>query len=100
MANNKDTSFIDATKLRVKKMSKSERAISGIIEFKVNVGNEYEYVTYILKKTENDYKKMPYRLGPFKFCSNVNDDKYLFGDIRNVSNIPAKGVCPWPKVLY
>ena len=43
---------------------------------------------------------MPYKIGPYKYCEYVDDDKYFFEDFRQHSDYPPKGTCPWPKKKY
>lgn len=44
--------------------------------------------------------KLPYKIGPLPFCQYVDEEKFFLDAIRNVSDIPRKGTCPWPKVIH
>ncbi|CAO1318803.1 unnamed protein product [Diamesa serratosioi] len=104
MLDNNDTSIMDATTLRIRKVNRTERVLSGFwiadkgaLEFKNDIGDEYKFVTYVFKNTGNSNKKMTYKVGPLPFCKFFDEEKFVINDLRKASNIPAKGTCPWPK---
>lgn len=43
---------------------------------------------------------MPYGVKPTKFCDFFTNDKLFYEDLLKVSDLPGKGVCPWPKGEY
>lgn len=43
---------------------------------------------------------MAYGVAATKYCDFFNNDKFFYDDLLTVSNLPAKGVCPWPKGTY
>ena len=43
---------------------------------------------------------MAFNVPPTKFCDYFIKDKFFYDDLLTVSNLPAKGVCPWPKGNY
>jgi hypothetical protein len=53
----------------------------------------------IFKKAGNDYKKLPYHLGPHNFCEYWKTSIF-YDDLLESSDIPPKGECPWPKRKY
>lgn len=53
-----------------------------------------------MKKSGNEYKRMPYKIGPFKFCKYFDNEKFFIEELREKSDFPAKGICPWPKKKY
>ena len=55
---------------------------------------------FLSKKTGNQFKRMPYKIGPKGFCKYFNDEDYFVQDLRKVSNYPPVGTCPWPKGKY
>ena len=57
-------------------------------------------MTYFLKKTGNKYKRLPYKIGPYKYCEYFDEEMYFIEDLRKKSDFPAKGTCPWPKKKY
>lgn len=52
------------------------------------------------RKQGNEYRKMPYGIGPTKYCDFFKNDKWWYDDLLLVSNLPAKTVCPWPQGKY
>ena len=92
----------------------------GSFEFFEDVGNDFEVINKVLvihyniklcfysskvlgflsHKTGNQYKRMPYKIGPYKFCKFFDKEEYFMKNIRIVSDVPAKGTCPWPKGKY
>ena len=54
--------------------------------------------TYL--KQGNEYRKMPYGVKATKYCDFFNNDKFFYDDLLKVSDLPAKGVCPWPRGKY
>ena len=51
----------------------------------------------LFKNAGNQFKLLPFKFKKENFCDHVNNSTE-FDYIRTRSNIPAKGVCPWPKV--
>ncbi|CAO1364467.1 unnamed protein product [Diamesa tonsa] len=94
-----DTSFIDASGLKVRKVNRTQHVISGPFYVNVPIGNEYTYITYSYKKGGNEFKKLPYKFGPLPFCQYVDEEKLFFEAIRAASDLPPKGTCPWPKCV-
>ena len=43
---------------------------------------------------------MPYGVKATKYCDFFNNDKFFYDDLLKVSDLPAKGVCPWPRGKY
>lgn len=54
-----------------------------------------EFLLY--KSSGNKYQLLPFKSKRQNFCEYVNNSTD-YDYIRTRSNIPAKGVCPWPKV--
>lgn len=96
---NVDTEFADFTKMRVAKLNRTERVWTGNMTFFVDVGDDYEMETKLFRSTGHQYKQTPYRLARKTFCIALQNDPN-FDDLRQVSNFPAKEVCPWPKGKY
>lgn len=113
-----DTKFADYTKLRVKKINRTTHVFLGEATSFVDIGNEYtvnnhSLTIYILikfiifkieansyKKQGNEYRKLPYGVAQTKYCDFFSNDKFFYDDVLAVSDLPAKGVCPWPKGDY
>ena len=43
---------------------------------------------------------MPYSISKTKYCDFFKNDKTFYDGLLEVSDLPAKGVCPWPKGTY
>ena len=43
---------------------------------------------------------MPYTLQKSKFCDFFKNEKTFYDNLLTVSDLPAKGVCPWPRGTY
>lgn len=67
--------------------------------FFVDVGDEYGVEPRLYKKTGNQYQQTPFKRPRSTFCDAALNDAN-FDEMRNVSNLPVKGVCPWPKGTY
>ncbi|CAO1407363.1 unnamed protein product [Diamesa hyperborea] len=97
--NEEDTTFADFTQMKVARVNRSERLWVGSMTFFVDVGNEIEVETRLYKSTGNQYQQTPFKRPRSTFCDYVRDNEN-FDDMRQVSNLPVKGVCPWPKGTY
>lgn len=53
----------------------------------------------LLKKAGNDYKKLPFHLGPMKFCDYLKHSSFYAALVES-SDIPRRGECPWPQRKY
>ncbi|CAO1302605.1 unnamed protein product [Diamesa hyperborea] len=94
-----DTTFMNSNGLKVQRVNRTH-VMTGSLEFFVDVSNDYQVVTYFLKKSGNGYKRMPYKLGPAPFCQYYDEDAYFIDGLRKKSNLPPEGTCPWPKKVY
>ena len=52
------------------------------------------------QKQGNQYRKMAFNVPQTKYCDFFDNDKFFYDDLLAVSDLPAKGVCPWPKGKY
>ena len=43
---------------------------------------------------------MAFNVQPTKYCDFFDNDKFFYDDLLAVSDLPAKGVCPWPQGNY
>ena len=50
------------------------------------------------QKNGIEYKKMPYKIGPKKFCAFFREEKAVYPDLQKHTDLPAIESCPWPKV--
>ncbi|CAO1407889.1 unnamed protein product [Diamesa hyperborea] len=95
-----DTTFADMTRLRIKKIDRKTHVFIGNATSFVDIGNDYTIEVVGYQKQGNQYRKMAYGIKPTKYCDFFNNDKFFYDDLLKVSDLPAKGVCPWPKGNY
>lgn len=113
-----DTTFADFTRLRVKKINRTTHVFLGDAITFVDFGNDYtvnhllnilnlliKFLKFkieanIYQKQGNQYRKMPYNIKKAKYCDFVANDIHFYDQLLEVSDFPAKGVCPWPKGTY
>ena len=95
--NIKGSNYGDFSNLRVRRVNRTNFLLVGNMTFLEDIGNEHQIEMKILKKLGNQYQLTPYRLRKENYCDFVRDHG-TYDDLRKVSNIPAKDVCPWPKV--
>ena len=55
----------------------------------------FQLTAYLSKKAGNEFRRMPYKLGPSKFCEYMDNEKMFIPEARKVSNYPPIGTCPW-----
>ena len=97
--NQNDTTFADFTQMRVQHYNRTERVWAGNMTFFVDVGDEFEVESRLYKNIGNQYQQTPFKRPRSTFCDYARNNE-LFDDMRQVSNLPVKGVCPWPKGTY
>lgn len=52
------------------------------------------------KKAGNDYKLLPYKVGPKNFCEFLEAEKMFYPEFQAATDLPGVGVCPWPAGKY
>lgn len=97
--NENDTTFADFTHMRVKHYNHTQRVLAGNMTFFVDVGHEYEVDAKLFKNNGNQYQQTPFKFKKMGFCDAANGTNF-FQEMRENSNVPANGVCPWPKGTY
>ena len=93
-----DTKFFDLTKIRVKKINRTHHVIDGEMEFFRSFGDEYDVEVTLYQKSGVEYKKLPYKIGPKKFCQFFREEKTVYPDLQKHTDLPTIDNCPWPKV--
>ncbi|KXJ77181.1 hypothetical protein RP20_CCG008148 [Aedes albopictus] len=91
-----DPTFIDYGTLRVSKKSRNVFVIDGKFEIFQNGGDE----TRIIYQIFFGDQRQPMLSGDVGYCESINNDGVILTKLREVSNIPEKGVCPYPKGVY
>ncbi|XP_062554886.1 uncharacterized protein LOC134219980 isoform X3 [Armigeres subalbatus] len=91
-----DPNFIDYGTLRVSKKSRNLFVIDGKYELFQNGGDEVRIVYQIVYGSQSQ----PMFSGNIGFCESINGDGVVLTKLRQVSNLPPKGTCPYPKGKY
>lgn len=91
-----DTTFMNFDNLKIERANQSGYSLSGSFELFVDLGNDYEIVVILSRKSaEGSYDDVVFEVGPEKFCDYMQakeDDDY-----GGSCAVPPKSVCPWPK---
>lgn len=90
--------MIDFTKMRVRHINRTERLWAGNMTYFMDVGNDIDVETRLYKGIGREYQQTPFKFPIKKFCE-ITTTSPNYDDLRKVSNIPAKDICPWPKVF-
>lgn len=71
-------------------------------EFLTNfaLGDDNQILCLAYRKAGNDYKLMPYKVGPMDFCKFLESEKMFYPEIKAVSDFPDIENCPWPPNTY
>ncbi|XP_039433811.1 uncharacterized protein LOC120416193 [Culex pipiens pallens] len=93
---NSDASFIDYGTLRVSKKSRNLFVIAGYFEYLQNLDDDTKvmYAIYL-----NDNKK-PMISGEKGYCQVLEGDSGVMHRLRELSNLPPPGTCPFPRGKY
>ncbi|XP_055644757.1 uncharacterized protein LOC129780469 [Toxorhynchites rutilus septentrionalis] len=91
-----DPAFMDYGTLRVAKKSRNLFVIAGEFEFFTNMDDSTKIVYEIFY---GDNSK-PLLSGETGFCESLNHDTKVMRRLRELSNLPGTGVCPFPKGKY
>lgn len=95
-----DDKFANIDKLRIKKVNKTHHLLIGEIVLYKELSDDFELLCLSYKKAGNDYKLLPYKVGPTKFCQFLESEKLLLPEFLAVTDLPAVGICPWPAAEY
>jgi hypothetical protein len=80
---------VNFDKLRVKKVNKTHHAFLGELEVFQSFGDEYKISGLMYKMAGNDYKMLPYKLGPYGWCEFILKYKDVYAEFQAVSDFPA-----------
>ena len=70
-----DTSIVDYSDLKVRKVNKTLRAIFGAAHHHVPFGNEYELEVLVYMKQGGEYRLLPYKKTRTPFCEFCKSDE-------------------------
>lgn len=79
---------VNFDKLRVRKINRTHHLFLGDLETFEVFGDDYTVEGLIYKMAGNDYKLLPYHLGPHGWCEFVEKNKWLYEKFRDVSDFP------------
>lgn len=91
---------INLDQLRIKKVNKTHHMLIGEIKVITPLGDGHTVLCLAYKKAGNDYKLLPYKVGPTKFCDLLESEKMFYPEIQLVSDFPDLENCPWPAKTY
>lgn len=74
--------------LRVKKINKTHHAFLGDLEVFREFGDEYKITALMFKMAGNDYKMMPFKIGPEGWCAFLQKAKDIYEKFQPVSDFP------------
>lgn len=86
--------------LRIKKVNKTHHMLIGEVKVIHPLGDGQMVLCLAYKKAGNDYKLLPYKVGPLKFCDLLESEKMFYPEIQLVSDFPDIETCPWPAKTY
>lgn len=86
-----DKNHINIDSLRLRKVKKVH-LLTGSLEFFHDIGNDYTFALTLYKSAGNDYKLMPYKIGPKPFCDLIKEDTMLYPEIKAASDFPEPEV--------
>lgn len=95
-----DQKHSNLDKFRIKKVNKTHHLLVADIVMHHELDDNYQIGCFMYKKAGNDYKFLPFKLGPTNFCQFIKDEKMLYPDLQAVSDFPDIDTCPWPARTY
>ena len=87
-------------RLRIKKVNKTHHLLRGEFDLHHDLDDNYQFLILTYKKAGNDYKLLPFKIGPKNFCEHVRSEKLLYPELKAVSDFPDIETCPWPPKTY
>lgn len=83
------TKHVNFDKLRIRKVNKTSHLFIGELEvFEESFGNQYQIESLIYKMAGNDYKLLPYHMGPDGWCEFIKKQVLMYEDFRKASDFP------------
>lgn len=84
------TKHVNFDKLRIKKVNKTHHLFLGELEVFESFGNQYTVESLIFKMAGNDYKLLPFHMGPDGWCDFIKIPTIspMYADFRKVSDFP------------
>ena len=96
-----DQKHMNIDRLRIKKVNKTHHLLIGEFDSHHALDDNYQLAGFLYKKAGNDYKRLPYKIGPKNFCEFIKTEKLVYPSIKPVSDFPNDDTtCPWPAKTY
>ncbi|EDW78509.1 uncharacterized protein Dwil_GK16147 [Drosophila willistoni] len=96
-----DGKWVDWGTLRMKKVGRNKFTLAGDFEFKLNMGDEQRISLQVFVYDSNNKQKGMLVMNVNKpFCQFVNEDTDTYPYLKEASNLPDQGGCPFPKGEY
>lgn len=92
---------INLDKVRIRKPNKTHgHMLMGEFTTFREFNDEIQLLCLSFKKAGNDYKLLPYKVGPKNFCEFLDGEKMLYPEFQAMTDLPELGACPWPAATY
>jgi hypothetical protein len=72
----------------------------GEFELFTDLGNDFDLACFAYKAAGNDYKFLPYKIGPKPLCDFIDEEKLMYPDLQSKTDFPDASVCPWTPRVY
>lgn len=82
------TKHVNFDKLRIRKVNKTHHLFIGELETFESFGDQYKIESLIYKMAGNDYKLLPFHMGPDGWCQFIKTQEFMYEDFRKVSDFP------------
>lgn len=94
---NVDREYIDMGTLRIKKISRNTFGLSGTLLINKNLGDDVKAEVLVLHGPK---KGRFYGSQKESICKFIAEEKKVYPDLVEASNLPEPGTCPIPKNNY
>lgn len=91
----KNSPIFNADGLKTKRFNRTTYVVDGSIELNVDGGyDDWDGQCIVYRKMGNEYKLLPYKLGPTNICGLLKDEKMFYPEIvAHGENFPPVGTC-------
>lgn len=92
--------LVDWSELRVKKLNKTFRGLTGNMSVNIDMGNDFLLGLNTYVKQGGEYRLSPFKMPPRPLCEVVEADVSYYNEIAAESNLPLPFSCPIKKVYF
>jgi len=91
----KNSPVFKADNLKVKRFNRTTFVIDGSVELNLDSGiDDWDTQCLVYRKMGNEYKLLPYKLGPTNVCNLLKDEKMFYPEVlAHGENFPPLGTC-------